>query len=104
LWPGAGANVTRQSESHLQPAHNRSAFLRICALAWARGIGAYVIHASSVGVSRERRAKTDRLDTELLKRAFLRTPQRAGAGQPDSADGNRAVIFNRNGLNVAGRG
>src|SRR5678816_4384630 len=34
----------------------------------ARGIEAYVIHASSVAVSREhRRAKTDRLDTELLK-------------------------------------
>src|ERR1700750_276007 len=38
----------------------------------ARGIEAHVIHASSVSVSREhRRAKTDRLDTELLKRAFL---------------------------------
>jgi transposase len=38
----------------------------------ARGIEARVIHASSVAVSREhRRAKTDRLDTELLKRAFL---------------------------------
>src|ERR1700751_5823309 len=38
----------------------------------ARGIEAHVIHASSVAVSREhRRAKTDRLDTELLKRAFL---------------------------------
>ena len=38
----------------------------------ARGIEAYVIHASSVAVSREhRRAKTDRLDSELLKRAFL---------------------------------
>lgn len=37
-----------------------------------RGIEAYVIHASSVAVSREhRRAKTDRLDTEMLKRAFL---------------------------------
>src|ERR1700681_1568721 len=37
-----------------------------------RSIEAYVIHASSVAVSREhRRAKTDRLDTELLKRAFL---------------------------------
>jgi transposase len=36
------------------------------------GIEAYVIHPSSVPVSREhRRAKTDRLDTELLKRAFL---------------------------------
>jgi transposase len=38
----------------------------------ARGIEAYVIHASSVAISREhRRAKTDRLDTELLKRAFI---------------------------------
>ena len=38
----------------------------------ARSIEAYVIHASSVAVSREhRRAKTDRLDTELLKRSFL---------------------------------
>jgi transposase len=38
----------------------------------AQGIEAYVIHPSSVSVSREhRRAKTDRLDTELLKRAFL---------------------------------
>ena len=38
----------------------------------ARGIEAHVIHASSVAVSREhRRAKTDRLDTESLKRAFL---------------------------------
>ena len=38
----------------------------------AREIEAYVIHASSIPVSREhRRAKTDRLDTELLKRAFL---------------------------------
>jgi transposase len=39
---------------------------------WARGVEAYVIHPTSVAVSREhRRAKTDRLDTELLKRAFL---------------------------------
>ena len=38
----------------------------------ARNIEVHVIHASSVAVSREhRRAKTDRLDTELLKRAFL---------------------------------
>jgi len=38
----------------------------------ARGIEAHVIHAASVAVSREhRRAKTDRLDTEGLKRAFL---------------------------------
>ncbi len=38
----------------------------------ARGIAAHVIHPASIPVSREhRRAKTDRLDTELLKRAFL---------------------------------
>ncbi|HYD29025.1 IS110 family transposase [Brevundimonas sp.] len=37
-----------------------------------RGLEAHVIHPASVAVSREhRRAKTDRLDTELLKRAFL---------------------------------
>src|ERR1700716_869301 len=37
-----------------------------------RGVEAHVIHPSSVAVSREhRRAKTDRLDTELLKRGFL---------------------------------
>lgn len=37
-----------------------------------RGIEVYVIHSSSVAVSREhRRAKTDRLDAELLMRAFL---------------------------------
>jgi transposase len=41
---------------------------------WLQGqsIEAHVIHPTSVAVSREhRRAKTDRLDTELLKRAFL---------------------------------
>ena len=38
----------------------------------ARHVEAYVIHPASVAVSREhRRAKTDRLDTELLMRAFL---------------------------------
>src|ERR1700740_2651805 len=38
----------------------------------ARDIEVHVIHTSSVAVSREhRRAKTDRLDTELLKRSFL---------------------------------
>jgi len=37
-----------------------------------RGIEVYVIHASSIAVSREhRRAKTDRLDTETLMRALL---------------------------------
>src|SRR4026209_412272 len=48
----------------------------------ARDVEAYVIHASSVAVSREhRRAKTDRLDTELLKRAFLGRP-RGARGPP----------------------
>ncbi len=38
----------------------------------AQGVEVHVIHPASVAVSREhRRAKTDRLDTELLKRAFL---------------------------------
>jgi transposase len=38
----------------------------------ARDVEAHVIHPTSVAVPREhRRAKTDRLDTELLKRAFL---------------------------------
>jgi len=38
----------------------------------ARGIEAYVIHPTSIPVPREhRRAKTDRLDTGLLMRAFL---------------------------------
>ena len=38
----------------------------------ARGIDANVIHATSVAVSREhRRAKTDRIDTTMLKRGFL---------------------------------
>ena len=37
-----------------------------------RGIDAHVVHATSVTVSREhRRAKTDRLDTAMLKRGFL---------------------------------
>jgi transposase len=46
----------------------------VTASGWRAGSGlaTYVIHTSSVAVSREhRRAKTDRLDTELLQRAFL---------------------------------
>jgi transposase len=40
-----------------------------------RGIRAHVIHAASVAVSREhRRAKTDRLDTEQLKRSLASKP------------------------------
>lgn len=42
----------------------------------ARGIEVYVIHPTSIPVSREhRRAKTDRLDTELLLRAVLGWPR-----------------------------
>ena len=42
-----------------------------------RGIEAHVIHASSVAISREhRRAKTDRLDTELLKTRLSRLAAR----------------------------
>ena len=37
----------------------------------ARSIETFVIHSTSVAVSRERRAKTDRLDTEMLIRVFL---------------------------------
>ena len=38
----------------------------------ARDVEPYVIHPTSIAVSREhRRAKTDRLDTELLMRGFL---------------------------------
>jgi transposase len=38
----------------------------------ARGLEAHVMHPASIAVSREhRRAKTDRLDTDLLKRAFV---------------------------------
>ena len=53
----------------------------------ARGIEAYVIHATSIAVSREhRRAKTDRLNTELLKRAFIGWPR----GEPNHCSiGNR---------------
>jgi transposase len=53
----------------------------------ARGIEAYVIHARSIAVSREhRRPKTDRLNTELLKRAFIGWPR----GEPNHCRiGNR---------------
>src|SRR5262245_24553246 len=37
----------------------------------ARDIEVYVIHPTSIAVSREHRRKTDRLDTELLMRVFL---------------------------------
>src|ERR1700745_802411 len=45
-----------------------------CLARWlrARDVEVYVIHPTSIAVSREhRRAKTDRLDTELLMRVFF---------------------------------
>src|SRR5215813_12630113 len=64
----AGRNITRIA---LAFEAGRDGFWLARWLA-ARGVGAHVIHPSSVAVSREhRRAKTDRLDTELLKRGFL---------------------------------
>src|SRR5271166_657292 len=48
----------------------------------ARGVEAFVIHSTTVAVPREhRRAKTDRLDTELLKRA---DPNARSAGRQTS--------------------
>ena len=56
----------------------------------ARGVEAHVIHASSVAVSREhRRAKTDRLDTELLN---LRPRRCHGAGRRRSCHRTDAAI------------
>src|SRR5258708_30833581 len=53
----------------------------------ARGIEAYVIHASSIAMPREhRRAKSDRLDTEALMRAFL------GWLRGEARDGRMAAI------------
>jgi len=61
----------------------------------ARDVEAYVIHPTSIAVSREhRRAKTDRLDTELLMRVFSRlaawrkAPLQHG-GNPDDRGGGR---------------
>jgi transposase len=68
-----------------------------------RDVEAYVVHPTSVAVSREhRRAKTDRLDTELLKRAFLRLAARRAAslqhgGDSDGRGGGRAAAEPRAG-------
>ncbi len=81
----------------------------------AQGVEAYVIHPTSVAVTREhRRAKTDRLDTGLLQRAFLGwrrgerghcsmaavpTPEEEDAKRPNrergSLVGERTRIVNR---------
>jgi hypothetical protein len=69
LVAGIVPGVERQPLKRL--AIDEHALLGLLKLA-AQGIEAHVIHASSVAVTREhRRAKTDRLDTELLKRGFL---------------------------------
>src|SRR5262249_19702098 len=57
----------------------------------ARDIEAHVIHAASVAVPREhRRAKTDRLDTELLMRTIMAGPSEVERG-PISARGKTGV-------------
>src|ERR1700739_1317390 len=61
----------------------------------ARDVEVYVIHPTSIAVSREhRRAKTDRLDTELLMRVFLGWVRRGErhcsmVGVPTIAGGER---------------
>ena len=71
-WRRRGREARRTDHTHRGCLRGRPRRLLAGALAAAQGIEAHVIHASSVAVSREhRRAKTDRLDTELLKRAFL---------------------------------
>ncbi|WP_246687124.1 MULTISPECIES: IS110 family transposase [unclassified Mesorhizobium] len=61
----------------------------------ARAVEAYVIHPSSVAVSREhRRAKTDCLDTELLMRAllgWLRARSATAAWQPSQPSMRRRL-------------
>src|ERR1700737_2095903 len=72
----------------------------------ARGVEAHVIHPSSVAVSREhRRAKTDRLDTELLKRGFLgwlRGERVQHGARPDDCRRGRQAA--EPGARVPGRG
>jgi transposase len=66
---GESRRQTGQPRSLRSPRQSSTLLAR-----WLRAhdIEVHVIHASSVAVSREhRRAKTDRLDTELLRRAFL---------------------------------
>ncbi len=71
-WRGeaerAGHRITRIAVAY--EAGRDGFWLARCLL--ARGIEAHVVHPASIAVSREhRRAKTDRLDTEMLKRAFV---------------------------------
>jgi transposase len=61
----------------------------------ARDVEVYVIHPTGIAVSREhRRAKTDRLHTELLMRVFLgwlrgETRHCSIGGDPDNRGGGR---------------
>jgi transposase len=65
---GAGKPVKRNALAYEA---GRDGFW-LARLAKSRGIEVHVIHAASVTVSREhKRAKTDRLDAEMLLRAFL---------------------------------
>ena len=65
---GAGRTITRLAVAFEA---GRDGF-RLARWLRAHGVEAHVIHPTSVAVSREhRRAKTDRLDAGLLKRAFL---------------------------------
>ena len=65
----AGRAITRIAVAYEA---GRDGFWLACWLR-ARGIEAYVIHPTSIPVSREhRRAKTDRLDTALLSKPTLR--------------------------------
>src|SRR3954454_19199913 len=79
-WRGRDGTIAAGSNRRSAPCHSRMAVAfeagrdGFWLARWlrARGIEAYVIPPASAAVSREhRRAKTDRLDTALLKRVFL---------------------------------
>ena len=72
-WQGEATKARQHNQPHLS-SHSRRAATAPGFARWlqTRGIEAYVIHPTSIPVSREhRRAKTDRLDAGLLMRALL---------------------------------
>jgi transposase len=71
-WRNEAAQAERQIKRIVVAYEaGRDGFWLACCLR-VLGVEAYVIHPTSIAVSREhRRAETDRLDTELLMRAFL---------------------------------
>jgi len=85
LWPEAAALLALLERWRAAATKAGRAIARVCVAyeagrdgfwlaRWlhAQGVECYVIHPTSIAVSREhRRAKTDRLDLELIKRAFL---------------------------------